>query len=442
MSSYAKKVSEFIPITLRGLVLVLFLLFLYLQFVKESSDIIATVIVVTLFLVLFTLLASALFWGFYLRQRTILSLYPGSVKAITARVPVTLSVRLNPVRIPPLFTLIAEPFFCDQKAPLMSALFSGFAKKNRSTTAPVAFPHRGYWHTERVRWLLTDCFGLTAFYWENEPLNKSQSITVEPPEILDTGLPLIASSYREGDTIPHHTDFSGDYYDIKRYHPSDGMNKLLWKLFARSGELLARKPEESVAPEGQIVAFCLAHRTDDALAAAFLRYVSIAEAAEMRIIAGCTGSASDTPARSSEKAYEMILAAAHHIPQTLDPDKAGNNISDFVDTAKNILQISKLAHVILFVSDSFISTPAGTEALLQIGKHVADAGAQPVFCYIPTTDSSTTTQPTRRLPASLQTFLNVCVEHATESPRSQSFFPQFMNACRPYGWAVHIGARA
>lgn len=442
MIPYAKKVSEYIPITLRGFVLVLFLLFLYLQFVKESSDIIATVVVVTLFLVLVILLATAVFWGFYLRQRTILSLYPGTVKTITARIPVTLSVRLNPVRIPPLFTLVAEPLFCDQQAPLVSALFSGFAKKNRFTTAPVAFPHRGYWHTEQVRWLLTDCFGLTAFYWENEPLNKTQSITVEPPEILDTGLPLIASSYREGDTIPHHTDFSGDYYDIKRYHPSDGMNKLLWKLFARSGELLARKPEESVAPEGQIVAFCLAGRTDDALAAAFLRYVSIAEAAEMRIIAGCSGGSSDTPARSSEKAYEMILAAAHQIPQTLDADNAGNNISDFIDTAKNILQISKLAHVILFVSDSFTSSSAGTEALLHIGKRVADAGAQPVFCYIPGSDSNSTVQPARHLPAPLETFLNICVESAVTGTRTQSFLPQFMNACRPYGWAVHIGARA
>ena len=60
----------------------------------------------------------------------------------------------------------------------------------------------------------------------------------------------------------------GDRYDMRRYAPGDPIRFVLWKIFAKTRDLLIRTPEQAIAPARQTLAYLVAADADEAAAGA------------------------------------------------------------------------------------------------------------------------------------------------------------------------------
>ena len=134
----------------------------------------------------------------------------------------------------------------------------------------VYFPHRGIWEIDGLELSLEDDFGFFHLSWFH-PLHYN--VEVSPPLVNIRPLPVLASSSRSGDELGQTRERSGDLFDLKPYDPSDGITRILWKTYARTGELVVRRPEPAIVPEGEVAMFLLANDEDDHVAAALLDYV-------------------------------------------------------------------------------------------------------------------------------------------------------------------------
>jgi uncharacterized protein (DUF58 family) len=72
-----------------------------------------------------------------------------------------------------------------------------------------------------------------------------------------------------GDGLPHPAgEPEGDRAEIRRYAPGDSARDVLWKTFARTGQLMVRRPERAIEPAKQVSAYLMAGARDEAAAAA------------------------------------------------------------------------------------------------------------------------------------------------------------------------------
>lgn len=412
---------------------------MYAELATDQSDIIASVLALVLLVSAITLVVVAFLAGRLLKSAATISLFPAPTGLVTSGQPVPVTVQLGPVRIPPLFRLQVQLVFSHEDRARVLTDFAGLSRTARTMNIFATFPHRGLWLVTGVYWTLSDVLGITVFSWRTDAPETAQSITVYPPLANSAGVPVIASSYREGDSISHPIDHHGDYYDIKRYHPSDGMNKLLWKLFARSGDLLSRKPEESVSPEGQTVAFCLATRADDPLAAAFVRYLEQAESNDTAIIASCLGGSDAPLARSATQMQELLVAAAFNVPERLEDRMVRGDMEAFLSRAKGLLEVSRLANVLIFVSPALLSSALYAGYLKNIGTMVATEGAVPIFCYLAQSGVANTPVGRALQAPFIEKALALCYEPGERSRRSDNYQQYFKDTCHQRGWQVLEG---
>jgi len=99
-------------------------------------------------------------------------------------------------------------------------------------------------------------------------------------------VPVLTSSYRAGDLISDANERRGDPFDLKPYHPSDGIKKILWKVYAKTGELISRHPEQSMTPEGQVFIFSVNNVEDDHVCGAALDYTKKLEDLSLDVFSG------------------------------------------------------------------------------------------------------------------------------------------------------------
>ncbi|MCC6953350.1 MAG: DUF58 domain-containing protein [Deltaproteobacteria bacterium] len=150
----------------------------------------------------------------------------------------------------------------------------------------IVFPHRGAWSLVGIRCTISDALGLSSVTWTH-PISESYEIAA--PRLSIRALPIIASSSRAGDEMPLTRERTGDPFDIKAYDPSDGVTRILWKTYARSGELVVRRPEPAVIPEGEIAVFLVAGREDDHVVGAFFGYLDQLRDQNISVLFGTDG---------------------------------------------------------------------------------------------------------------------------------------------------------
>jgi hypothetical protein len=72
-----------------------------------------------------------------------------------------------------------------------------------------------------------------------------------------------------GDHLPHpEAPAVGDRLDLRRYAPGDPVRHVVWKVYARTRDLVVRQPERAFAPSHQTVAYLVVGQEDDATAGA------------------------------------------------------------------------------------------------------------------------------------------------------------------------------
>lgn len=148
-------------------------------------------------------------------------------------------------------------------------------------------PHRGEWILDGVRFELQDKLRLFKAF---VTIPIQASVVAKIPTVETLPLPILSSSVTPGDTYPLSTERLGEPFDLRPYQPGDSMKRILWKTFARSGELITRQPEFSHSPEGEVLIFCAARTKDDYTASLALKYARDAEEYGASLVAGCLGS--------------------------------------------------------------------------------------------------------------------------------------------------------
>jgi hypothetical protein len=148
--------------------------------------------------------------------------------------------------------------------------------------------------------------GFVSFFWET-PLEHPLRLLVSP-EVPELPQPEIASSHRtSGDNEANIVNADGDMFDLRRYDPSDGIRRIVWNIFARTGQLVSRFPEPSIRPEGKTTLFAIAGKWDDDVAAEAITYVRTALEQQVEIRFGCLGMKESLPAHTLADTSTLLI---------------------------------------------------------------------------------------------------------------------------------------
>lgn len=214
----------------------------------------------------------------------------------------------------------------------------------------VWFPHRGVWNLTGLDLTVTDVLGFSSLSWR---LPCFTSVEVAAPNITIKTLPIVSASSRAGDQLNLSAERSGDLYDIKPYDPSDGTKRILWKTFAKSGQLVVRRPEPAIVPEGEVAVYLIAEREDDHVAGALQDYIRQLDQQGVKVLFGTDGD--DSLAQATEQSTLGFEPSATQILRTINSGawspKAGSG-ADFNKYLDCLCTGNRSIHeVILFTNE-------------------------------------------------------------------------------------------
>lgn len=287
MIQTAQLLSHWHLLTVRGALLFVLGLAALKYFALGERDLVVALLAGSAVFVLCVAALMNLFLRLQLKRRIKPEAIFDRVDAVS-KTSVGAGLLLKASAVPPFFVLEVRRRF-KQKGVISPVHFlKGLERHSggRRISDEVSFPHRGVWTMDGLSFVLRDIFGLTALGWE---IGLDEKIDVSPQTIAVQPVPVVASSSRSGDLVNQSSERAGDLYDIKAYDPSDGIKKILWKTYAKSGELMVRRPEPAVTPEGELAVYLVAGRHDDYVAGAFLDYLRQLEEQEIRVIFGTDG---------------------------------------------------------------------------------------------------------------------------------------------------------
>ena len=170
----------------------------------------------------------------------------------------------------------------------------------------------------------------------------------------------------------------GEQFDIKPYHPSDGIKRILWKVFAKRGELVARHPEQAVTPEGHVIGVILTTRASDDLAAWVLHYFQDLRELNISYEVGCLGMGEQPLARSPEELADLLISSAFHSPLEITQNDREQVVYNLDKTAGSTdIQSTTIA---LFVSDMQLRSEQMIRSIITICRDLTGLHYTPVLC--------------------------------------------------------------
>ncbi len=117
-----------------------------------------------------------------------------------------------------------------------------------------------------------DVLGLCAVAWQ---WRDDQPLRFVPTVGALRNLEVIRGM-SAGEDLPHpEAPAEGGPFDMRHYSPGDPIRFVLWKVFAKSRELLVRTPERALAPARQTAAYLVTGHADEAAAGAARLAVSV-----------------------------------------------------------------------------------------------------------------------------------------------------------------------
>lgn len=366
-------------LNLRGWVMLGFAAFLLYFPLRSEHDFVAGTLGFSLFILVTISVLLVRLSGFVLKKTLKPSLsLPDTSEKLFSNTTIALTLRTSAFRVWPFTLFDIELLWSEPGVESPVLRVSGSAKNERALLIPVSFPHRGTWSIKEIHYRLQDRFGIAKFRWVTK--QEIDSITIFPPEALDISLPPRSSADRQGDLVESFHHRQGDPFDIKQYHPSDGMRKILWKIFAKSGELLSRHPEPSMTPDGQVVMYVLASPNEDQVASLSLTYTERLAEANVDIFYAAEGYGSRAPARNRHQAEKLLIDAVWE-------STTANKIDEVFSLTKLYEESypgSITKRVILFAGKGRLSTPGGLSEILKLGESLSSHGLEPVIALAET----------------------------------------------------------
>jgi hypothetical protein len=186
----------------------------------------------------------------------------------------------------------------------------------------VRLTRRGEWPEVRRAFEVEDAFGLASIRFFHVERGAMRALP-NTGRLRDV---QVVQGLAGGDDREHPLGpAAGDLMDIRRYGPGDPLRFVLWKLYAKSGQLLVRTPERAIAPIKRTVAYLVVGQDDEAAAGAARVAVGLAaRSADWAFGAdGC-----HEVARDHGKAEQAILSSGK-----ARPEDGAADLSRFLDAA-------------------------------------------------------------------------------------------------------------
>jgi hypothetical protein len=316
--------------TLRTFISALFAVFLLILFAWKDNDILASYTIITLAITVS--LSGLLVYSTgrsLARHMSIIPLagMPVGVKSTTvfSKTPAVFRLSIQNGNLPPLTDLALSLEFEHEVHDNVRLILDTSCHREGIHNVPFVFAHRGVWRIATASWTVQDCFGFWKFHSKQLSQSSAEATTVYPQSRIFEQLDPLYASVKQGDDQLDATQLGTDLYDIKRYHPSDGLRKIVWKVFARTGELLSRHPEQTMTPDGKVILLVAGGPMADTGYAQCYQYMQQMHHSGVDVVAAGLQFRKEDIASDPEKFLECSLLTAHH---PLNPDIIGGLITE------------------------------------------------------------------------------------------------------------------
>lgn len=418
------------PLSGRTVATLLLLLYLLLGPVRKSTDIVSASLTYALLIVIVIATVVVILHGVALKRYLSASIGAPEQPGVSGE-RVRLFIALRGAKILPLLTLDMRLVFEQPGASPSLVRVSGFSEGERRAHMDLTFPHRGEWDIRGIECTLRDVTGLTRFTWI---IPQQTAITIAPIPTHDSNLPVLSSTQRPGEMMVDIFNRQGEPFDIKSYHPSDGVKKIVWKAFAKRGELLARHPEASMTPEGFVVMFTIGGKEGDKACAQMVAYAESLVRLNLEIIASCEGASGRPAAHSPEALRELLIDSVWDV----DPQRSGQLQQDtatLLDYCGRLTPSLKVSKLLLFVSAERLALDGQAQQIENLAVWLSAQGVAPVFCLSQPSASFHSLPSTTR---SKLVHLLVTPEEDAKEQDSVRSLQSFLASCLHRQWEVHV----
>lgn len=418
------------PLSGRSVVAFLLLLYLLVGPVRKSTDIVSASLTYALIIVIMIAATIVVAHGVALKRYLAASIGTPEQPGVSGEV-VRVFLALNGAKILPLFILDMRLLFERPGASPALVRVSGFSESDRRVHLDLTFPHRGEWDIQGVECTLRDVTGLTRFSWT---IPQQTAVTIAPAPTHDSHLPVLSSTQRPGEMMIDIFNRQGEPFDIKSYHPSDGVKKIVWKAFAKRGELLSRHPEASMTPEGFVVILTIAGKEGDKACARVVAYAESLARLNLEIIASCEGANGRPAARSPEALRELLIDSVWDtLPE--QGDHLQGDAASLLDYCAQLTPSLKVSKLLLFVSAERLAIPGQSRRIEDLAVWLSTQGITPVFCLSHPSESVDLSSPSKL--SKLSRLLVAPEIDETEANSARSYHT-FLSSCLQRQWEVHV----
>ena len=434
--------------TVRSLALIAFTCILITGPVPRESDLFAAVIGYSILILLVTTISLTFFLGWWYLKNTSFGITHdlSTFQDQKAHSNTAIKTYLIPreVNIFPFFSLHIKPVFFHTTQTHTWKLTGKISDQN-TIAQNIIFPHRGNWIISHLSLKLCDTFGLSEFQWNHYLKNREHSFKIHPPKQLSQNLPAFTSDTQSGGELTELHKSKGEYYDIKRYHPSDGSRKILWKVFAKSGELLSRHPEPSMTPEGTVALYTCAAKHDDQLVGLTLAHLQDLESNSYEYLVTGDGFLEKCASSLSEAEDKFVLSSWDCAALTLE-----DRITEFNALAKEVSKknMKSISSCTLFISEKTLSSSEELEKTLQFGDYISSQSVRCLWILQKSTTKSKSHYNTKNDKRSQKNLLNFLlysnleqtqnIEEENRNTLNETSTQKFIDACQLRNWKFQI----
>lgn len=373
-----RKLRDSLALTWRGIIILVLAGWMSLAPAWSEQDVVASILALILLLAVFILTISTTLLWLRAKSLTTLSLLPLE-RELTAGTSEQLLLHLKGCYLPPFYRAWVRLETTHNQS--LNLLQNAKVELTPSTPQdlrvilPFTFPHRGDWELALATLTITDAFGLTELR-RHLPIGGANLINVAPGPISSVALPVISSASTEGDVPLDRAMPTGDPFEFKTYNPALGARRIVWKMYARSGELFSRFPEVAAAPEGKTAIFMVADRDEDYVCSTLRQYIATLTDLGIDTIIGCEGMTSMPVAETPTAAATLFNESVWRTPSS----SIVSELESFASTAAQ--RIPLLDSIVIFCSRQRVSSESDLKTMTKVGELLLAAGIRPIFVVV------------------------------------------------------------
>ncbi len=376
-----------LPLSTQGFFLLLVLAYLYFVPITRQNDIVAAVLALSIGALILLCFLGCAWLSLSLRRSASVEVFLPDTSAPIAAADDTalrsgrefpLAMRVDGVRLLPFFHL---ELALDFEEALSAFHISGSVSRSTLLIENVRVPHRGMWKLRGVDLSVADFAGITEVHRHLRSERTQKILRVFPPQSFANTFPIISSAERPGDMLVDATQRRGDPFDVKRYHPSDGLNRVVWKIFARSGELMSRHPEHAMTPEGQTLVYCLARSEEDEVCTAAVAYARALFELELTLYFACEGMGTRPIALDAAQAEELTVESAWDSEKSTMASVV-KECAQLIENARQATHDAEISNIVIFAGKDRLRSQEEFDVYAAVGDALQQRGIKPVFMLV------------------------------------------------------------